>query len=174
MDRYRSLVVSGKRYVSLLVDEYTRKRFIRFLNSKAEAGDSIKRMVREMIYDYPNNRIKVIRTDGGKEYFGSHVKEYCGRMLIRHEVTPPYTPEHNGVAERHNGLIVDKARSLLKGANLPLNFWAEAMATAVYILNRCPTRSRGGEVPEELWTGDKVNVEKLKTFGCICYALVPK
>ncbi|MCI61454.1 copia-like retrotransposable element, partial [Trifolium medium] len=52
---------------------------------------------------------------------------------IVHEVTAPYTPQHNGLAERRNGTLLDMARSMIKQKNLPHKFWGEAVTTAAYI-----------------------------------------
>ena len=58
---------------------------------------------------------------------------------IRHEYTIPKTPEQNGVAERLNRTLVESSSSMLLDANLPQRFWAEAVSTATYLRNRCPT-----------------------------------
>ena len=65
------------------------------------------------------------------------------------------------------------ARSLLKAKGLPKPFWAEAVACAVFLLNRCPTKSVFGKTPEEAWGGNKPNVSFLRVFGCIAYPHVP-
>jgi len=55
-------------------------------------------------------------------------------------VTAPYTPQHNGLAERRNKSLLDMAKNMLKEKKLPHEFWGEAVNIAVYILNRCPTK----------------------------------
>jgi transposase InsO family protein len=60
---------------------------------------------------------------------------------IKRHITASYTPQQNGVAERKNRTIVEMAKSMLKGKGLPNMFWAEAVATAVYLLNRSPTKA---------------------------------
>ena len=87
-------------------------------------------------------------------------------------MTAPYTPEQNGVAERKNRTVVEMARSLLKGKHLPNQFWAEAVATAVYLLNISPTKAVMNRTPFEAWYGMKPSVRHLRIFGCIAYALV--
>jgi hypothetical protein len=54
-------------------------------------------------------------------------------------LTAGYTSQQNGIAERKNRTIVEMARSMLKDKEMPNDFWAKAVNTAVYILNRCPT-----------------------------------
>lgn len=66
------------------------------------------------------------------------------------------------------------ARSMLKDKDLPKRFWAEAVQCAVYLLNRCPTRSLKSKTPQEAWTTYKPSVGHLRVFGCIAYAKVPE
>ena len=78
----------------------------------------------------------------------------------------------NGVAERKNRTILDMARSLLKAKKLPKQYWVEAVSCAVYLLNRCPTKSLQGVIPEEAWSGHKPSVTHLRVFGCVAYAKI--
>ncbi len=61
------------------------------------------------------------------------------------------------------------ARSLLKSKNLPGTFWGEAVSTAVYLLNRAPTKAVIGKTPYEAIYGRKPNVSHLRTFGCVAH-----
>jgi hypothetical protein len=79
----------------------------------------------------------------------------------------------NGVAERKNGTILDMARSLLKEKKMLKQYWAEVVSCAVYLLNRCPTRSLQVVTPEEAWSGHKPSVTHLRVFGCVAYAKIP-
>ena len=64
-------------------------------------------------------------------------------------ITNPYTPEQNGVSERLNGTLVECAKSMIFHANMPINFWAEAVNTAVHLHNRSPTKSLNMKTPYE-------------------------
>jgi hypothetical protein len=88
-------------------------------------------------------------------------------------VTAPYTPQHNGLAERQNRTLLNMTRSMLKQKNLPHKFWGEAVTTAAYILNKCPTKKLNLKVPEEAWCGRKPSVKHFKVFGSLCYKHVP-
>lgn len=83
-------------------------------------------------------QIKILRTDGGGEYTSNAFDEFCVGQGIKHEITFPYTPQHNDVAERKNSTIMDMARSMVKVKGMPNSFWAEAVSCAVYVLNRSP------------------------------------
>jgi hypothetical protein len=84
-----------------------------------------------------------------------------------------YTPQQNGVAERKNITIMEMARSMLTAKHLSNEYWAEAVATAIYILNRCLTKSVKNRIPQGAWTGSKHDVAHLTFFGCVAYAHVP-
>ena len=68
---------------------------------------------------------------------------------------------------------MEMARSMLKEKGLPNTFWAEAVYTAVYILNRCPTKSVKDKTPIEAWNGKKPSAKHLRVFGSICYIHIP-
>ncbi|XP_073268029.1 uncharacterized protein [Populus alba] len=66
------------------------------------------------------------------------------------------------------------ARCLLYEKKLPLNFWAEAVNTASYLINRMTSRVLADKTPYELWYGFKPSIDHLKVFGSICYVLKPE
>lgn len=93
--------------------------------------------------------------------------------FIEKQLSTPYTPQQNGVAECANRTIVEMARSMLHHQNLNKNLWAEAVVTAVYTRNRCPTNALVGKTPEEAWSGKRPTITHMRVFGCIAYAKVP-
>ncbi|XP_074283722.1 uncharacterized protein LOC141608081 [Silene latifolia] len=111
---------------------------------------------------------------GGSKYFFYYLPMTADRMSwgVNRELTAPYTPEQNGVAERKNRTVVEMARSMLRGRSLPNDLWGEAVSTAVYILNISPSRAIQDRIPYEIWKGRRPNVEHLRVFGCIAYSLV--
>lgn len=113
--------------------------------------------------------IKSLRTDGGREYTSRELENLCEQLGIQHEITPPYTPQHNGIAKRRNRSVLNMARSIMKQKSIPHSFWGEAATTAVYLLNQCPTKRLKEEVPEEYWSGRKPLVSHLRVFDSLCY-----
>jgi len=99
---------------------------------------------------------------------------FCEKHGIKRELTVRRTPQQNGVAERKNRTIVEMARSMLQNKSLPKQFWAEAVNTAVYILNRSPTKAILNTTPYEAWFNRKPNVDHFRVFGCIAYSHIPK
>jgi hypothetical protein len=78
------------------------------------------------------------------------------------------------VVERQNQTIIGMARSMLKAKGMPAEFWGEAVSTAVFVLNRCPTKALKGQMSFEAWHGRKPNVAFLRTFGCVGHVKTTK
>ena len=117
-------------------------------------------------------KIAILRTDGGGEYTSGAASAYLRDEGIQRQITPPHTPEHNGVAERMNLTIFSAVRSMLHRARLPSTFWADAALNAVHIRNRCPTRAVKDKTPYEVWTGRKPSIDSFRVFGCLAYVHV--
>ena len=100
-------------------------------------------------------KLKCLRSDNGGEYCSKEFESFCSCNGIQRQKTTPRTPQENGVAERMNRTIMERARSMRLHAGFPLEFWAKAVSTAL-----------DGHIPEEVWTVKKVNYAFLKVFGC--------
>ena len=96
--------------------------------------------------------------------FGLHLKQ-CG---IVSQLTPPGTPQSNGVFERRNRTLFDMVRSMMSLTDLPLSIWDYALETAAFTLNRAPSKSVE-MTPYELWFGNKPKLSFLKVWGCDAY-----
>ena len=96
--------------------------------------------------------------------FGLHMKQ-CG---IVSQLTPPGTPQRNGVSERHNHTLLDMARSMMYLTDLPLSVWGYVLKTAAFTLNRALSKSVE-TTPCELWFGKKPKLSFLKVWGCDAY-----
>ncbi|MBW0527267.1 hypothetical protein O181_066982, partial [Austropuccinia psidii MF-1] len=127
-----------------------------------------------LIENAQDRKIKRIITDGGGEFVNNQFKSLVTQSGFIHSVSPPYTPEHNGFAERANQIILDKARCLLLTSNLPNCYWAEAVNTATYLVNSIPTPSRNNQSPHLLWTGVALKIRMIRTFGCKVIFHVPR
>ncbi|KRX78876.1 Retrovirus-related Pol polyprotein from transposon TNT 1-94 [Trichinella sp. T6] len=87
----------------------------------------------------------------------------------------PYTPEHNGVAERENRILVETGRSILHSKDLPFSLWAEAVNTACNVLNRIgPITVKGKSQMELCFKRDPVSIDHFHGFGTECFVHVPK
>jgi hypothetical protein len=87
-------------------------------------------------------------------------------------MTPPYSPQSNGVAERKNRILTEMVNAMLDTAGLSKEWWGEAILTACHVLNRIPTKHK--EVtPFEEWERKKLNLSHLRTWGCLTKVNVP-
>ncbi|KAK8597316.1 hypothetical protein V6N12_065787 [Hibiscus sabdariffa] len=84
------------------------------------------------------------------------------------KLTPPGTPQWNGVSERRNRTLLDMVRSMMSHTNLPTSFWGYALETVAFTLNRVPSKSVQ-KTPHEMWTGRRPNMSFMKIWGCKAY-----
>lgn len=165
--------IGGSKYFMLFIDDFSRMTYIYFLKSKDEALKCFQQYKAE-VENQLNSSIKILRSDNGKEFCNSKFDEFLMSHGIIHHKTNPYTPEQNGVSERYNRSIVEKAKCLLFDAGLEKRFWAEAAHTAVYLLNRTVTTTLNYKTPFEMWTGRRPDVSHLRVFGSTIMVHVPK
>jgi transposase InsO family protein len=131
------------------LDEYSHWCWIATIDDKSSA--TVNREFRRLIKQIETEtelKIKYLRTDGGGEY-ERDLKPILEEMGIQHEPTAPYSPQSNGKAERLNRTLKTFARAMLYQANMPKSFWAEAMTTAAYLINRLPSEAINDEIPYE-------------------------
>jgi transposase InsO family protein len=163
-----SATPGGKALFLLLVDDHSRFMWLSLLANKSEALAAVQQFQARAEVE-SGRRLRVLRTDNGGEFTSISFVEHCVKHGIKRQHSAPYTPQQNGVVERRNQSVVNMARSLLKTRGLPVAFWGEAVTTAVYLLNRAPTKSVAGKTPFEAWHGHKPAVEHLRVFGCVAY-----
>ncbi|KAJ9564851.1 hypothetical protein OSB04_000817 [Centaurea solstitialis] len=151
----------GYRYFITFTDDFSRYGYVYLMRHKSESFEKFREYQNE-VQNQLDRKIKFLRSDRGGKYlsqeFGNHLIE-CG---IVSQLTPPYTPQMNGVSERRNRTLLDMVRSMMCHSTLPVSFWGHALETAAHILNRAPTKSVE-RTPYELWK------EKLKPKSDKCF-----
>ncbi|GKC86206.1 retrovirus-related pol polyprotein from transposon TNT 1-94 [Tanacetum coccineum] len=160
--------VNGKKYILVIVDDYSRFTWVKFLASKDEAPDFIIKFLK-MIQVRLNVAVRNIRTDNGTEFVNQTLRDYYEQVGISHETSVMRTPQQNGVVERRNHTLVEAARTMLIYAKAPLFLWAEAVATACYTQNRSIIRRRIRKTPFELLHDRKPDLSYLYVFCALCY-----
>lgn len=165
--------LGGAKYFLTFIDDYSKKVYVYFLRNKSEALEKFKEFKHEA-ENQLDAHIKILRTDNGLEYVNKSFSDYLKSNGIIHQTTTPYTPEQNGTAERMNRSLVERAKCMLLNTNLPKQFWADAVHTAAYVINRSPTKSLSFKTPEEMWSGHKPNVKHLRIFGCEAMVHLPQ
>ena len=172
----QSRSLGGCRYFMLFVDDYTKFTTVYFLKSKNEAANQFQhfKAAVENVFSDKDNQIKAIRTDGGGEYSSGEFQQKLKNSRIQWQVTVPYTPQEDGVAENSNRVLVGRANALIQHADAPKNYWAEALLTTVYLKNISLTKGTHGKdvTPYQLWHGSKPDIKHLRVWGCTAYAFV--
>ncbi|GJT78121.1 putative ribonuclease H-like domain-containing protein, partial [Tanacetum coccineum] len=136
-----------------------------FLRTKDETSAILKDFIRQ-IENQLNQKVKTIRCDNGTEFKNRDVIEFCGLKGIKREYSNARTPQQNGVAERKNRTLIEAARTMLADSFLPNTFWAEAVSTACYVLNRVLVTKPHNKTPYELLTGKTPIISYIRPFGC--------
>jgi hypothetical protein len=94
--------------------------------------------------------------------------------MIKRELTTPYNPQQNDVAERKNRTIMEAVKTMIHDQDLPMHLWDETTRTTVYVQNRLSHSALGFKTPEEMFIGKKPEVSHLKIFGCLVFEHIPK
>jgi hypothetical protein len=127
-----------------------------------------------LVENLSERKIKILRSDNEGEYTSKEFVNFCKDVGIKRELTTPYNPQQNGVAERKNRTIMEAVKTMIHDQDLPMCLWAEAAMTAVYVQNRLSHSALGFKTPEEMFTGKKPEVSHLKIFGCPVFIHIPK
>nr|GFB66076.1 hypothetical protein [Tanacetum cinerariifolium] len=123
--------INGKKYILVIVDDYSRFTWVKCLRSKDEAPDFIIKFLK-MIQVRLKAPIRHIRTDNGIEFVNQTLREYYEEVAISHEISVACSLQQNGVIERRNHTLIEAAHTMLIYAQAPLFLWAEVVATAFY------------------------------------------
>ncbi|KAK8957726.1 hypothetical protein KSP39_PZI001286 [Platanthera zijinensis] len=157
----------GFRYFITFTDDYSRYGYVYLMKHKSESLAKFKEY-RTEVENQLDKRIKVLRTDRGGEYLSNEFSTYLKEGGILPQLTPPGTPQWNGVSERRNRTLLDMVRPMMCQTDLPLYFWGHALLTAAYTLNFVPTKAVD-KTPHEIWVGKPPITSFLKIWGCEAY-----
>jgi transposase InsO family protein len=150
-------------YCLVIVDDYSRFTWAFFLQEKSQTQETLKRFLRHAQNEF-KMRIKKIRSNNGTEFKNSQIVGFLEEG-IKHEFSSPYTPQQNSVVERKNRTLLDMARIMLDEYKTSDRFWAEAINTACYSINRLYLHQILNKTSYELLTGKKPNVSYFRVFG---------
>nr|GEV80268.1 hypothetical protein [Tanacetum cinerariifolium] len=160
--------INGKRYVLVIVDDYSRYTWTHFLRSKDETPKVLIDFLR-LIHRGLQAQVRVVRTDKSTEFLNQTLHAYFAAEGIQHQTSVVRTPKQNGVVERRNRTLVEAARTMLSAAKVPLFFWAEAIATACFTQNRSLEIPRHKKTPYHIINERKLSVKFFYIFGSVCY-----
>lgn len=164
----------GQRYFLTFIDDCTHFTVAYLIVSKDEVPQRFEEY-KAMVEAGFGLKLARLRCDNGGEYVSKKMRDLCRQTGVVLEYTMAYTPEQNGIAERMNRTLVEKARAMIFESGMSKEMWGEAVMSAVYVTNRSPTAALDGkETPAEIWFGNKPDVSGLRVFGCKAYSHVPK
>nr|GEZ47151.1 putative ribonuclease H-like domain-containing protein [Tanacetum cinerariifolium] len=123
--------INEKRYVLVIMDDYSRYTWVHFLREKDEAAEVIKTLLKK-IPVLLQALVIMVRTDNNIKFENQVLQEYFNSVGISHQASSVKTPQQNGVVECKNHTLVEAASTMLIFSRAPLFIWDEAIATAVY------------------------------------------
>ncbi|KAJ9545622.1 hypothetical protein OSB04_025329 [Centaurea solstitialis] len=162
--------LAHKKYMLVLVDEYSRYTWLEFLRAKSDAADLIIAFIKR-IQILLGRQVKKLRSDNGTEFRNVKLQSFLEEVGISHNFSAVRTPQQNGVVERKNRTLVEAARSMIAHSGVPPSLWAEAVSTACYTQNRTLIVKRTGKTTYEMVNKRKPNIKFFRVFGCVCYLL---
>ncbi|GKB26673.1 retrovirus-related pol polyprotein from transposon TNT 1-94 [Tanacetum coccineum] len=154
--------INGKKYILVIIDDYSRYTWVYFLCTKDEAPD--------MIIDFVNQvqrnlkaQILTIQIDNGTEFKNEKSRSFYSKTSIAR------TPQQNGVVERRNRTLIKAARTMLIFSKALEFLWAEVIATACFTQNQFIVHTRHNKTPYELIRDRKPNIQYFHVFRSLCY-----
>ena len=146
-DPISSTYLSGYEYYVTFIDDYSRNTWIYFLKTKSEVFRKFK-VFKALIENHSKRRIKTLRIDNGGEYNSKYFEAFCKEVGIKRELTTPYNPQQNGVAERKNRTIMEASKTMMHDQDILMHIWVEAARTTVYVHNRLSHSALGFKTPK--------------------------
>uniref|UniRef100_A0AAV1TE50 Integrase catalytic domain-containing protein n=1 Tax=Peronospora matthiolae TaxID=2874970 RepID=A0AAV1TE50_9STRA len=169
MGPIKTVSKGGARSVLTFVEDYSRLVAAYFMKHKSEVAARLSEF-KDFFENQWGKHLKCIRSENGTEFVNKKIFHICARNGIMHQRIVPYSPQQNGVAERMNRTIMEKARSMLYYKGIDMQWWAEAVSTAVYLINRSTNSENSDVTPFEVSFKMKPSIEHLRVFGSQGYA----
>ncbi|GJU40335.1 retrovirus-related pol polyprotein from transposon TNT 1-94 [Tanacetum coccineum] len=160
--------INGKKYILVIVDDYSRFTWVKCLRSKDEAPDFIIKFLK-MIQVRLKTPVRRIRTDNGTEFVNQTLREYYEKVGISHETFVARSAPQNGVVKRRDRTLIDAACTMLIYTKAPLFLWAEAVAIACYTQNRSIVHLRHRKTSYELLHDKPLDLSFFHVFGALSY-----
>ncbi|WVZ48786.1 hypothetical protein U9M48_000195 [Paspalum notatum var. saurae] len=158
--------VGRKKYYVSFIDDFSKFTWLYLIKHKSEVFQKFQEF-QSLVERTFDRKILAIQTDWGGEY--EKLNPFFTRLGISHHVSCPHAHQQNGSAERKHRHIVEVGLAILAHASMPLKFWDEAFLTAVYLINRTPSKILNFATPFERLFDKKPEYSSLRVFGCACW-----
>ena len=165
--------INGRKYVLVMVDDYSRYTWVNFLRTKDETPTLIISFLKNIQVKLQLS-VQTIRFDNGTEFKNKILDSYLDSVGISNTFSAARMPQQNGVVERRNRTLVESARTILRYSKLPLFLWAKAVATACFTLNHSLINKWFGKTPYELLNKRIPNIMFFHVFSCRRFVLNDK
>ncbi|GJS77773.1 putative ribonuclease H-like domain-containing protein [Tanacetum coccineum] len=156
-------------YKAKLVNYISKPLHMLHMDLFGPTNDETSEILKTFIIEIENqldNKVKVIQSNNRTEFKNSIMNQFCEMKGIKREFSIARTPQQNGVAERKNRTLIEAARTMLVDSKFPTTFWAEAVNTDCYVLNRVLVIKPHNKIPYELIHGRPPLIDFMKPFGC--------
>nr|GEZ23314.1 retrovirus-related Pol polyprotein from transposon TNT 1-94 [Tanacetum cinerariifolium] len=160
--------INGKKYVLVIVDDYSRYTWTYFLRSKDETPEVLIISSGLSKEDFML-KLELFELTKGIKFLNKTLHAYFASKGINNQTFVTRTPEQNGVVERRNRTFVEVARTMLSAAKVPLFFWAEVIAIACFTQNRSLVIPQHEKTPYHIINDRKPSVKFFHIFGYLCY-----
>ena len=157
----------GYRYFITFTDDLSRYGYVYLMKHKSESFEKFKEF-QNKVENQLDRKIKALRSDRGGEYLSDEFDRHLKGCGIVSQLTPPGTPQLNGVSERRNRTLLDMVRSMMSHTIVPDSLWGFALNSAALILNRSPTKATD-KTPYEIWKGKVPDLSFIRVWGCEAY-----
>nr|GEX55339.1 retrotransposon protein, putative, Ty1-copia subclass [Tanacetum cinerariifolium] len=162
---FRTTSREGANYYVTFTDDFSRYGYVYLIEHKHEVFEMFKTFQNEVANPL-GKTIKALRSDRGGEYRSQEFLDHLKSHGIISQLTPSYTPKHNGVSERRNQTLLDMVKSMMSQTTLPMSFWGYAIESAARILNMVPTK-KVNKTPYKMWHGKVLKLSYLKVSARI-------
>ncbi|GKC68437.1 retrovirus-related pol polyprotein from transposon TNT 1-94 [Tanacetum coccineum] len=160
--------INGKKYILVIVDDYSMFTWVKFLRSMDETPAFMINLLKQLQVGL-NKNVRFMRTNNGTEFVNKDLTDYYESIRITLKKIFSRTPQQNGIVERRNRTLVEAARTMLIFSKAPLFLWAEAVTTACYTQNRSQIHTLHDKTPYELMHNKKLDLSFLRVFRALCY-----
>jgi transposase InsO family protein len=160
----RTASLGGRKYILVIVDDFSRYTWVLLLREKSDAFDQAQHLFKKIQIEQ-NCSIMRIRSDHGREFENSSFEDFCNSYGIKQEISSPITPQQNGKVEWKNRVIQEMTQVMIHSYDLSQHFWGEAVNTAYHIINRVYMRPETNKTPYEIWRGKKPTIKYFQVLG---------
>ncbi|CAI5471529.1 unnamed protein product [Closterium sp. Yama58-4] len=170
---FRVAAKDGSLYFLLLKDRKTRYVWVRPVAKKSDVLREFEQWL-VMAERQTKKSVLMLRSDRGGEFLGKDFTALVDGKGILHDLTCPYTPQQNGMAEREMRTVVESVRTMLLHMGVQHHWWHLALRQAVWVRNCLERSATPGTTPYQLLTGKKPDLSLARVWGCMAQFLVPE